>query len=92
VYASGYVLWQPLLGYSNIYSRPLLGNGSVNTFPLQPDQVTAATVEEPLEAVFSVGSASQREPEPWNTDAEESTTLGAVTRRQPVKTQQTEKT
>jgi hypothetical protein len=36
--------------------------------------------------------ASQRGPEAWNTEAEESTTLGAVTRRQPVKTQQTGKT
>jgi hypothetical protein len=29
--------------YSNLNSRPLLGNGSVNIFPRQPDQVTAAT-------------------------------------------------
>jgi hypothetical protein len=36
--------------------------------------------------------ASQRGLEPWNTEVEESTTLEAVTRRQPVKTQQTEKT
>jgi hypothetical protein len=35
--------------------------------------------------------ASQRVPEPWNTEAEESVTLEAVTRRPPVKTQQTER-
>jgi hypothetical protein len=39
----------------------LLGNGCVNMFPWQPSHVTAATVthatiEEPLEAVFFVGS------------------------------------
>jgi hypothetical protein len=33
---------------------------------------------------------NQRGPEPWNTEAEESMTLEAVTRRQPVKTQPTE--
>jgi hypothetical protein len=36
--------------------------------------------------------ASQLGPEPWNTEAEESTALGAVIRRQPMKIQQTEKT
>jgi hypothetical protein len=37
-------------------------------------------------------SASQRGPEPWNTEAEEATTLEAVTRQRLVKTQQTEDT
>jgi hypothetical protein len=35
---------------------------------------------------------SQRGPDPGNTEAQESTTLGAVIRPEPVKTQQTEKT
>jgi hypothetical protein len=35
--------------------------------------------------------ASQRGPKPWNTEAEESMTLGAVSRQQPVKTPQTER-
>jgi hypothetical protein len=34
--------------------------------------------------------ASERGPKPWNTEADEATALGAVTRLQPVKTQQTE--
>jgi hypothetical protein len=36
--------------------------------------------------------ARQRGPEPSNPEAEESTALGAVTRRQPVNTQQAEET
>jgi hypothetical protein len=36
--------------------------------------------------------ASQRGQEPWNTEAEESTALGAVTKQRLVKTQQIEKT
>jgi hypothetical protein len=35
--------------------------------------------------------ASQQGPVPWNTEAEESVTLGTVTRQQLMKTQQTEK-
>jgi hypothetical protein len=40
---------------------PSLGNGSVNTFPRQPNHVTAArdthaTIDELLETVFSAGS------------------------------------
>jgi hypothetical protein len=40
--------------------RPFLGNGSANTFPLQPNHVTAArdahaAIEELLEAVFLCG-------------------------------------
>jgi hypothetical protein len=35
---------------------------------------------------------SQRGPEPWDMEAEESMMLGAITRRRLVKTQQTEKT
>jgi hypothetical protein len=40
---------------------PLLGSGSVNTFPQQPTHLTAVidtntTIDELLEAMFSVGS------------------------------------
>jgi hypothetical protein len=38
------------LGYSNLTSQPLLGNGFVNTYPWQPK----CTTEGLLEAVFSV--------------------------------------
>jgi hypothetical protein len=58
-----YILWH-VRSKPDVWSqrrRPLLGSGSVNKFPRQPNYVTAATdthatIEELLEAVFSVGS------------------------------------
>jgi hypothetical protein len=38
--------------------RPLLGNGSVNMFPWDPNHVRAATTDELLE-MFSVGSVAE---------------------------------
>jgi hypothetical protein len=52
---------------------------------LQADSLEPAVNERSLPA------ARKRGPEPYNMEAEESTALGAITRRQPVKTQQTEK-
>jgi hypothetical protein len=50
--------------------RPLLGNGSILAFPQQPSHVTAtsqhAIIVEPLEAVFSAGSAPRLAASPVN--------------------------